>query len=45
MTNTIKRLDSHTIAINHFGKTKILTKRNSTLGLTVWYKIKNEIYA
>jgi len=45
MTNTIKQLDSHTIAINYFGKTKILTKRNSTLGLKSWYKIKNEIYA
>ena len=45
MTNTIKQLDSHTIAINRNGKNKILTKRNSTLGLTVWYKIKNEIYA
>ncbi len=45
MTNTIKQLDSHTIAINRNGETKILTKRNSTLGLKSWYKIKNEIYA
>ena len=45
MTNTIKQLDSHTIAINYFGKTKIITKRLSTLGLTVWYNIKGEIYA
>ena len=45
MTNTIKQLDSHTIAINYFGKTKILTKRNSTLGLKSWYNIKGEIYA
>ena len=45
MTNTIKHLDYKTIAINHFGKTKILTKRNSTLGLKLWYKIKDEIYA
>ena len=45
MTNTIKRLDSHTIAINHFGKTKIITLRSSTLGLKSWYNIKGEIYA
>ena len=45
MTNTIKNLYYKTIAINYFGKTKILTKRNSTLGLTVWYNIKGEIYA
>ena len=45
MTNTIKHLDYKTIAINHFGKTKILTRRTSTLGLTVWYNIKGEIYA
>ena len=45
MINTIKRLDSNTIAINYFGKTKILTKRNSTLGLKLWYNIKGEIYA
>ena len=45
MTNTIKQLDSYTIAINRNAKTKILTKRNSTLGLTVWYNIKGEIYA
>ena len=45
MTNTIKHLDYKTIAMNHDGKTKILTKRNSTLGLNVWYNIKGEIYA
>ena len=45
MTNTIKQLDSHTIAINRNGKTKILTKRLSSLGLKVWYNIKGEIYA
>ena len=45
MTNTIKHLDYKTIAMSRNGETKILTKRNSTLGLTVWYKIKNEIYA
>jgi hypothetical protein len=45
MTNTIKRLDSNTIAINHFGKTKIVTLRSSTLGLKSWYNIKGEIYA
>ena len=45
MTNTIKHLDYKTIAINRNGETKILTKRNSTLGLTMWYNIKGEIYA
>ena len=45
MTNTIKQLDYKTIAMSYNGKTKILTKRNSTLGLTVWYNIKDEIYA
>jgi sRNA-binding regulator protein Hfq len=45
MKNTIKHLDSHTIAMNRNGKTKILTKHISTLGLTSWYNIKGEIYA
>ncbi len=45
MTNTIKQLDYKTIAMNRDGKTKILTKRNSTLGLKTWYNIKGEIYA
>ena len=45
MTNTIKQLDYKTIAMNCNGKTKILTKRNSTLGLKVWYNIKGDIYA
>ena len=45
MKNTIKQLDSHTIAMNRNGETKILTKRNSTLGLKSWYNIKGEIYA
>ena len=45
MTNTIKHLDYKTIAMNHDGKTKILTRRTSTLGLTSWYNIKGEIYA
>jgi hypothetical protein len=45
MTNTIKQLDYKTIAMNCNGKTKILTKRISTLGLTSWYNIKGEIYA
>jgi hypothetical protein len=45
MTNTIKHLDYKTIAMNWYGETKILTKRNSTLGLKVWYNIKGEIYA
>ena len=44
-TNTIKHLDYKTIAINCNGETKILTKRNSTLGLKSWYNIKGEIYA
>ena len=45
MKNTIKHLDSRTIAMNRNGKTKILTLRTSTLGLTSWYNIKGEIYA
>ena len=45
MTNTIKQLDYITIAMSRNGETKILTKRNSSLGLTVWYNIKGEIYA
>ena len=45
MTNTIKQLDYKTIAMSRNGETKILTKRNSTLGLTTWYNIKGEIYA
>ena len=45
MTNTIKHLDYKTIAMNRDGKTKILTKRVSTLGLKSWYNIKGEIYA
>ena len=45
MTNTIKHLDYKTIAMSRNGKTKILTKRNSTLGLKTWYNIKGEIYA
>ncbi len=45
MTNTIKQLDSNTIAMSRNGKTKILTKRLSSLGLKVWYNIKGEIYA
>ena len=45
MTNTIKQLDYKTIAMNRDGKTKILTKRISTLGLTSWYNIKGEVYA
>ncbi len=27
------------------GKTKIVTKRASTLGLSSWYNIKGDIYA
>ena len=45
MINTIKRLDSNTIAINYFAKTNIVTLRSSTLGLKSWYNIKGEIYA
>ena len=45
MTNTIKHLDYKTIAMNRNCETKILTKRNITLGLTMWYNIKGEIYA
>ena len=45
MTNTIKHLDYKTIAMNCNGETKILTKRASTLGLSVWWNINGEIYA
>ena len=45
MINTIKQLDYKTIAMSRNGETKILTKRNSSLGLTLWYNIKGEIYA
>jgi hypothetical protein len=45
MTNTIKQLDYKTIAMSRDGKTKILSKRISTLGLTSWYNIKGKIYA
>ena len=45
MKNTIKQLDYKTIAMNRDGKTKILTRRTSTLGLTSWYNSKGEIYA
>ena len=45
MTNTIKHLDYKTIAMNRNGETKILTKRASTLGLSVWWNINGEIYA
>ena len=45
MTNTIKHLDYKTIAMNRNGETKILTKRVSTLGLSVWWNINGEIYA
>ena len=45
MTNTIKHLDYKTIAMSRNGETKILTKRNSTLGLKLWYNIIGEIYA
>jgi len=45
MTNTIKHLDYKTIAMSRNGETKILTKRNSSLGLKLWYNIKGEIYA
>ena len=45
MTNTIKHLDYKTIAINKNGKTKIITRRLSSLGLKSWYNINGEIYA
>ena len=45
MTNTIKHLDYKTIAMSENGKTKIITRRPSTLGLKSWYNIKGEIYA
>jgi len=45
MTNTIKRLDYKTIAMNKKGVTKILNRRLSSLGLKSWYVIEKEIYA
>jgi hypothetical protein len=45
MTNIIKVLDNKTVAITMYGKTKILTKRVSTLDLRSWYNIKGDIYA
>jgi len=45
MTNTIKHLDYKTIAMNKNGKTKIITRRLSSLGLKSWYNINGEIYA
>ena len=45
MTNIIKVLDNKTVAITTNGKTKILTKRVSTLDLSSWYNIKGDIYA
>jgi|TARA_R100001198_G_scaffold88886_1_gene64930 hypothetical protein len=45
MTNIIKTLDYKTIAMTMNGKTKIVTKRASTLGLSSWYNIKGDIYA
>ena len=45
MTNTIKRLNYKTIAMNWHSQTKVVTKRNSTLGLSSWYVIYGEIYA
>jgi len=45
MTNIIKVLDNNTVAITTHGKTKILTKRVSTLDLPSWYNIKGDIYA
>lgn len=45
MTNIIKVLDHKTIAITQNGKTKVITERLSTLGLSSWYNIKDEIYA
>ena len=45
MTNTIKRLDNKTIAMNENGVTKILNRKLSTLGLKSWCIIQGEIYA
>jgi hypothetical protein len=45
MTNIIKVLDYKTIAMTMNGKTIIVTKRASTLGLNSWYNIKGEVYA
>ena len=45
MTNIIKVLSNKSIALSMNGKTRILHKRISTLGLSSWYNIKNEIYA
>ena len=45
MTNTIKVLNNETIAMNVDGKTILVTKRMSTLGLKSWFNIKGNIYA
>lgn len=45
MTNIIKVLDHKTIAMTQDGQTKVVTERLSTLGLSSWYNIKDEIYA
>jgi len=45
MTNIMKVLDHETIAMTMHGKTIIVTKRLSTLGLGSWYNIKGDIYA
>ena len=45
MTNIIKVLDHKTIAMTMNGQTKIVTKRVSTLGLSSWFNIKDEVYA
>ena len=41
----MKVLDHKTIAMTMNGQTKIVTKRVSTLGLSSWCNIKDEVYA
>ena len=45
MINTIKRIDYKTIQMKRNGKTKMLKRKPSSIGLKVWYDIKGEIYA
>jgi len=44
MTNIMKVLNHKAIAMTMHGKTIIVTKRLSTLGLSSWYNIKCDVY-
>ncbi len=45
MINTMRIIDHKTIEIKYYGKTKILKRQESSIGLKSWYDIKGEIYA